>query len=98
MGSPVGSDVGSAVGVGDAIGDAVGVAVGVGLFSPEDGVGSNATQPQPAKYSSGQVCMSRIETRHPSPVCRPGVNPTATRDGIPAMRAMIAMDAAYCSQ
>ena len=57
-------------------------------------VGSKRTQPNPAKYSSGQACMLCEVTSHePSPCWVPGVNPTATRDGIPTTRAISDMAA-----
>ena len=63
------------------------------------GVGSNRTQPYPAKNSSGQACMSRIDTSQVLSSTRsPGRKPTATRDGMPTSRAIIAIEAANCSQ
>ncbi len=62
-------------------------------------MGSNRTQPEPGKYSSGQACRSCEENSHvPGPAERGSRKPTATRAGIPMIRAMIAIEAANCSQ
>lgn len=66
---------------------------------PDRGVGSKRVQPTPSKYSSGQACASRIETlTTPSACFTPGVNPTATRAGIPRVRAMEAIEKAKWTQ
>ena len=62
------------------------------------GVGSKRTQPYPSNHSSGQACMSRIDTFHWSPCFWPGRKPTATREGMPTTRAIRAIDEANCSQ
>ena len=63
------------------------------------GVGSNRTQPVPAKYSSGQACASCERTTYdPSACFSPGRNPMATRAGMPLIRAISAIVAANCSQ
>ena len=46
------------------------------------GVGSNRPS-RSWRYSSGQACMSRIETFQPSSSCSPGRKPTETLDGMP---------------
>ena len=57
-----------------------------------EGVGSNRIHPAPVKYNSGQACASLTETSHsPSGVRVPGRKPTATRAGIPRVRAMTAI-------
>ena len=65
---------------------------------PMDLVGSNGIHPRPSKYSSGQACMLSVVTLYPSPSWVPPVNPTATRDGIPSIRASIAMAVAKWMQ
>ena len=63
------------------------------------GVGSNGTQPTPAKYASTQACASLLViSRLPSGRAVPGVYPRATRAGIPAARTSTAIAPAYCSQ
>ncbi len=59
---------------------------------PRVGVGSKRVHPTPSKYSSGQACASRRPTDiEPSDCAVPGVKPTATRAGIPSVRAIAAM-------
>ncbi|SCD66947.1 hypothetical protein GA0115252_11362 [Streptomyces sp. DfronAA-171] len=61
---------------------------------PRLGVGSKRVQPTPWKYSSGHACASRRPTDivPSSPVCVPGVNPIATRAGMPSVRAIAAIE------
>ena len=62
------------------------------------GVGSNGTQPEPWKYSSGHACSScRPTTCLPCTVW-PSAKPTATRAGIPSWRAITAIVEAKCTQ
>ena len=72
----------------------------VGTFSARwPGVGSKRTQPEPGKYSSGQAWRSWEENSHVlGPAELGSRKPTATRAGMPMMRAMIAIEAANCSQ
>ncbi len=66
---------------------------------PWRGVGSNRVQPTPSKYSSGHACASRIDTfTLPSDCFSPGVNPTATRAGIPSERDIAAIENAKWMQ
>ncbi|GAA3237862.1 hypothetical protein GCM10020256_57720 [Streptomyces thermocoprophilus] len=59
---------------------------------PRLGVGSNRVQPTPSKYSSGQACASFSPTfTEPSACGVPGAKPTATRDGMPSVRAIAAI-------
>ena len=59
---------------------------------PRFGVGSKRVQPTPSKYSSGQACASFSPTdTEPSACGEPGVKPTATRAGMPSVRAIAAM-------
>ena len=51
------------------------------------GVGSNSTHPWPPMYTSGQACACRPFTWYTLGSCEswsPGVNPTATRAGMPS--------------
>ncbi len=60
---------------------------------PRLGVGSKRVQPTPSKYSSGQACASRSPTEiAPSDFMVPGVKPTATRAGMPSVRAIAAIE------
>ncbi len=56
----------------------------------------------PGKYSSGQACRSWVLTVNtslpPTVDTVPGWKPTATRDGIPSTRAMIAIAEAKWTQ
>ena len=88
---------------GSALGSSVGASSGCTLHGGASpvwtlGVGSNRTQPQVEKYSSGQACMSLTDTSQESPTCSPGRKPIATREGIPATRAIMAIAEANCSQ
>ncbi len=59
---------------------------------PRFGVGSKRVQPTPSKYSSGHACASRSPTDiDPSACGVPGVKPTATRAGMPSVRAIDAI-------
>ncbi|MCF0090971.1 hypothetical protein B0E37_06090 [Streptomyces sp. MH192] len=59
---------------------------------PRFGVGSKRVQPTPSKYSSGHACASRSPTDiDPSACAVPGVKPTATRAGMPSVRAIEAI-------
>ena len=60
---------------------------------PRLGVGSKRVQPMPWKYSSGQACASLRPTDVvPSGCLVPGVKPTATRAGMPRVRAIAAIE------
>ncbi len=59
---------------------------------PRFGVGSKRVQPTPSKYSSGQACASfRPTDTVPSASGVPGAKPTATRAGMPSVRAIAAI-------
>jgi hypothetical protein len=64
---------------------------------PRPTVGSNGTQPTPAKYSSGHACRSSDVTLYTALLPNapgleaPGRYPIETREGIPRVRAMIAI-------
>ena len=70
---------------------------GAPVCSP--GVGSNRTQPEPSKYSSGQACDC-LAGHDVAAVASdsPGRKPTATRAGMPSVRAMIVIEVANCTQ
>jgi hypothetical protein len=71
---------------------------GVGVREPA-GVGSNATQPTPPKYSSGQACPSCVLTTYDPSFCfSPAVKPTATLAGMPRSRASTAIVEAKWTQ
>ena len=56
------------------------------------GVGSKRTQPSCGNHSSGQAWASRSPTDiSPELFAVPGVKPTATREGIPRVRAIEAI-------
>ncbi len=60
---------------------------------PRAGVGSNRVQPAPSKYSSGHACASRMPTDTEPSLCGvPGMKPTATRAGMPSVRAIAAIE------
>ena len=64
---------------------------------PRPGVGSKATQPMPSNHTSGHAWACRPYTwNRPSAPATPGVNPTATRAGIPSVRAITANVAENC--
>ncbi len=60
---------------------------------PRLGVGSNRVQPIPSKYSSGHAWASLEPTDMVPSTCGvPGVKPTATRAGMPSVRAIAAIE------
>ena len=67
---------------------------------PRPGVGSNGTHPIAApNHSSGQAWAFLPSTPYQlSGALQPGVNPTATRDGMFSVRAIAANVAENCSQ
>jgi hypothetical protein len=64
--------------------------VALGAGDPALRGGSNGTQPMPSNQISGQACKLRPNTLY-DPWARsvPGVRPTATRGGIPSVRAIV---------
>ncbi len=71
----------------------------MGLIPSPRGVGSNLTHPWEGIHSSTQACALRSRTTtRPSSRRVPGVNPSTTREGIPSMRAITAIDVENCSQ
>ena len=63
------------------------------------GVGSNGTQPALGNHSSGQAWASWVVTCWTVlSTISPEVKPTATREGTPTWRAIMAMAMANCSQ
>ncbi len=59
---------------------------------PRVGVGSKRVQPTPSKYSSGHACASFWFTATVPSACGvPGAKPTATRAGMPRVRAIAAI-------
>src|SRR5699024_950012 len=67
------------------------------------GVGSNLVHPLPPRYNCGHVCASWLEITPPvlpleSVEEVPGKKPTAIRAGIPAVRAMMVIAVANCTQ
>lgn len=70
-----------------------------GGVDPRVGVGSNRVQPTPSKYSSGHACASfRLTATEPSDCVEPGAKPTATRAGMPSVRAIAAIANEKCTQ
>lgn len=66
---------------------------------PRVGVGSKRVHPTPSKYSSGQAWASRSPTEtDPSSCVVPGAKPTATRAGMPSVRAIAAIANEKCTQ
>ena len=63
------------------------------------GVGSNGTQPEPWKYSSGHACsVVQADDLLALHACGPSAKPTATRAGMPSWRAITAIVEANCTQ
>ena len=97
-----GSELDDASGLGPPLGvpePAITRAHGGGADAGPAGVGSNATQPAPWKYSSGQACASFSPTTWlPWPVALPDAKPTATRAGMSSIRAITAIVDANCTQ
>ena len=74
-----------------------------GLMRSERGVGSKRTQPWSSIHSSTQEWALRSRTTMSSVPSAarsmsPGVNPRTTREGMPRVRAITAIEVANCSQ
>ena len=66
---------------------------------PARGVGSNDIQPSSGTQISTQLCAFLFSTTTVvSLIGSPGVNPSTTREGMPSVLAISAIDVANCSQ